>query len=700
MKPNQSPLPAASPKRVHHTLLAACAAASVLAWGAIGVTTQTSPYGMSIASGHPRLWFNAARLAQARQWLQSHPFTPDTPIENAFLGLLNNNATYCRNAINYALGITIPDVATTNSSNEARWFGEEVYLTWDWCHGHMTASERQTLQDRWNYYNEQLRQKQWGGPDMYANNYHWGYLRNQMAWGIMSWGENPSAGTNLQDALVTRWQNRFVPYAGALGSGGVATEGSQYGPYLLGYSVIPFQSAEMHGRPIYDESGFHRAAVMNLIYSTTPGPSIHRGSGVSSGYELFPYSDDQFWRHGRSAHDVDFGSFMTMAAMRWGGSPLGRYARQWLNQVQPTRHRHVQAVDPGGAAESFSSLPLDYLASGPGVLYLRNSWSPTANALHLLLGDDMVGVGHSHDDWGFQIWRGGRWLTRETTAYSETIAGHAGGTAVSVNGVYAHNGIAMNGTFVSPNNYRSGPPRVLRLESTPSYAYAVTDLSAAYRATNRPQNDNPAVANVVREFVYLRGLETLVVFDRLASNAVGSTAAASIRKTFLTHFENAPQVTSARSVLGTNGSQALRLITLVPSDPTYRVIDEATNGGTAAIAQFRLEVETSGTAQSHFLHVLQARDTSAADITASVTEDANNYTVTLAHPTGGTAMVVFAKGMVSTGGSIAIGGGAPRAFHAGVQAVQVSQDGPVWGEGTVVAPLPPPPAPTSLRIAR
>jgi len=681
-------------------LLAACAAASVLAWGAIEVRTQSTAYGMSIPSGHPRLWFNATRLAQARQWLQSNPFTPDTPIENALHGLLSNNATYCRNAINYALGITIPDVATTNSSNEARWFGEEVYLAWDWCYSHMTASERQTLQDRWNYYNEQLRAKEWGGPDMFANNYHWGYLRNQLAWGIMSWGENPSAGAHLQDALVTRWQNRFVPYAAAGGYGGVATEGSQYGPYLLGYSVVPFQSAELFGRPIYDESSFHRAAVLNLIYGTTPGVSTHRGTGVTSGYEIFPYSDDQFWRHGRSAHDVDFGSFMTMAAMRWGASPLGRYARQWLNLVQPTRHRHVQAVDPGGAAEPFTSLPLDYFAAGPGTFYLRNNWGANATAVHLMLGEDQIGVGHSHDDWGFQIWRGGRWLSRETTAYTEPLAGHAGSGTIQPPSVYAHNGITMNGTYVNPNNYKSGPPRVMRLESTPTYGYAVADLTAAYRAPSRPQNDNPAVGNVVREFVYLRSLETLVVFDRLTSNAVGSTAAANVRKTFLTHFENQPQVTSARSVLGTNGNQALRLITLVPSNPTYRVIDEAAGAGNDALAQFRLEVETSGTAQSYFLHVLQARDATAADITANVAEDANQFTVTLSHPTGGSATLVFAKGMVSTGGTVTLNGGTPRALYTGVQNVQVTQNGPTWTAGTVVAPAAPPPAPTSLRIVR
>ena len=603
-----------------------CAVVGVAAWLAIDAQTQQS-HGLSIPAAHPRLWFDASRLAQARTWHQTHPFTPaaDNPLDSALLSVLTGQGSHCRPAINWAMGITIPDVATTNSSNEARWFGEQVYLTWDWCHAHMSAAERQTLLDRWNSYNDQLRQKPWGGPTMNANNYHWGYLRNELAWAIASYGESASADTFLQDALVTRWANNFVPYAAGAGAGGVATEGSQDGPYLLGYGAVPFQAMGMYGRSIYNETSFHRAAVFSLIYGMAPGISTHRGSSVQSGYETFPYSDDESWRHGRSAHDVDYGTFMTVAAMQWGNTAVGRYARQWLNTVQPARHRFVQAVDTGGPAEGFSSLPPDYYAAGPGRLFTRTSWDSNATAIHLMLGDDTPATGHSQDDWGFQIWRGGRWLSRETTAYSEHVNGYAGGARDVVTSVLAHNGILMNGTYVSPNTYRSGPPRVVRLQSTDSFSYAAANLGPAYRAVNRPQNDNPAVGGVVREFLFVRPFETLVILDRLSSNAVGSTPAANITKAFLTHFENNPQIASGNSVLGVNGSQALRLITLVPSNPVYRVIDEAGNGGTAAIAQYRLEVETSGEAQSYFLHVLQARNSSGADISASVTEDASMF---------------------------------------------------------------------------
>jgi hypothetical protein len=170
-------------------------------------------YGMNIPSGHPRLWFNAERLARAQQWYQANPFTPSAshPVDNALAGLLSGQASYCRTAINWMLGITIPDGQLNGtSSNDARWNGEQVYLVWDWCYQHMSSTERQTVMDRWNNYNNILRQKSWGGPGMCANNYHWGYLRNELAWAITSSGENSMANTFFQDALVTRWQNGWT----------------------------------------------------------------------------------------------------------------------------------------------------------------------------------------------------------------------------------------------------------------------------------------------------------------------------------------------------------------------------------------------------------------------------------------------------------------------------------------------------------
>src|SRR5688572_26544505 len=116
---------------------------------------QTSTYGVTIPSAHPRLWWNAERIAQARTWYASNPFNPRTsPVEdrafdNALLYVLTGNATYCRTAIPAAASIIVNDLAANSptqgvASDGMRWYGEKVILTYDWCYDHMTAAEKST----------------------------------------------------------------------------------------------------------------------------------------------------------------------------------------------------------------------------------------------------------------------------------------------------------------------------------------------------------------------------------------------------------------------------------------------------------------------------------------------------------------------------------------------------------------------------
>jgi hypothetical protein len=166
----------------------------------------------------------------------------------------------------------------------------------------------------------------------------------------------------------------------------------------------------------------------------------------------------------------------------------------------------------------------------------------------------------------------------------------------------------------------------------------------------------------VREYVFVRGLETLVILDRVQSSSATAT------KTFLSHCETNP-TTGAATATCTNGGQALVMTTLVPASPSLRVVAEG--GG---IGQHRIEVDTSpGTAQSYILTVLQAKDAAGASLAPSVVEDASTFTVTL----NGSNGIVFQKGMTSTGGSITTGG-STTAFRADVQGIAVGDAGPAW----------------------
>jgi hypothetical protein len=111
------------------------------------------------------------------------------------------------------------------------------------------------------------------------------------------------------------------------------------------------------------------------------------------------------------------------------------------------------------------------------------------------------------------------------------------------------------------------------------------------------------------------------------------------------------------------------------------VIDEASGGG-SVVGQHRLEVDTSGEARTHLLHVIQVRDATGEDVEAQLAENEGSLTVTLSHPRLGTATIVFQKGMTSMGGSF---GYAARGASAvmtplldRVQSIRVTDDGVLW----------------------
>ena len=142
------------------------------------------------------------------------------------------------------------------------------------------------------------------------------------------------------------------------------------------------------------------------------------------------------------------------------------------------------------------------------------------------------------------------------------------------------------------------------------------------------------------------------------------------------HFETAPTFDGTSSYLGTTGNQALRMTTVVPSTVTRRVVAE---GGT--VGQHRVQIETSGAPVSHFLHVLQGRDAGGADLTISVATTATGYTLTLTHPTRGSAVVTFERGPASAGGSFgyaASGTPTASALRGNVQGLRADYDGVAW----------------------
>ncbi|XXF81089.1 Ig-like domain-containing protein [Myxococcaceae bacterium GXIMD 01537] len=673
-----------------------------------GNTTTSAPITLTIANGppvvlnisvaHPRVWFTADRLARASAHFAQNPYTPvayvqgpDQAIDAAMHSLITGNTASCRAAIDWAVRTVIPISENTVSSDPARWYGEGAILTYDWCFDLMLPSERALLLNRWNVAIEALNNNPWGGIGMEGNNYYTGYFRNSILWAIASWHENqPFANQLLQYAMNSRWDYSLLPYLEGPGAGGAPHEGSTYGRRTFGYMTVPFTTLGLYGHDMWNQTDYYMASIFWSIYSTTPGPSR---MGQFQLYETFPFNDDERWLSRWASSNTAqtlLGSYFAPLIEEWSDQPIAGYAKRFLEVTgHPIDDRLVRYVYSSTVAavpsRDLAELPLDYHAPGLGMVYAKTAWASDATMINLQFGAT-ANAGHAHRDTGnFQLWRAGEFLTRETVGYANSIVGYAGNGAVDVESPVAHNTLLFEGLGMV--GYYHHAPQMLRLASTPVASYAAVDLTGAYDlndewAHREAEVGNPHAGRVVRETLFVRPLDTLIVFDRLES----ANDDAGVDKTFVVHFPENPTLTG-NTYWARSGGQEMRVSTLVPTSPTRRIVDErgpVRENGTYPypVGQFRAEIETSGQVVSHFLHVLQAKDvTGGADLQISLNETSTSYTVTLVHPTRGSAVVSFEKGIASVGGSFgyaASGAVTPAPLRAGVQTMTVTSSGPVW----------------------
>lgn len=690
--------------------------------------TSLQAANLNIPTEHPRLWYSgkagtpgAARLARARSYVGANPVPINTwhpPTQNrdrALRSLLSGKAADgCSEAIAWMKTFNFP------SANEARWSGEQPFLVFDWCYPHMSAQDRDAIIAKWNTTLANFNAQAWGGPDQPANNFFWGYLRNSLLWGIASYHHNPRAQEFIDNALDLRYRSltspplangsRFNTWYSSFGTGGVPLEGTQYGIYMLGYPVIAFTSAGDYGYDAWNAVPFWRDVIYYLHYATTPART-QKQDGASSYYELFPFNDDETFINGQDTQNTDYSNFLGAMILRYPSTAFGRQAHTWLQTRGIPAEWWVRAelasTQVTGSAPSF---PLDYYAAGARFLYGRSATDENATTYMLQLGGhDSTGpgggVGHHHLDVGnFQIWRKGRWITRETTGYDilkDGVRGWNNGAVVDPKEAVAHNALLFEGRGQVTG--RRGWSKVLRLQSGDGFSYAAVDMTDSYRTTaSQPweaKYDWPFAESAVREFVYLRGLEALIVLDRAKSgsaslNAVYSDytgpkmAGTQVRKTFVLHATGTgtgaaanPFTLGSGKATATVGSQRLDLRTLLPATPGYRVVQE---GG--AVGQFRLEYDTSGSELSYLLNVVSARDGTESEVVSTLTDTGGAWQLTLTHPTKGSATVVLQKGETSSGGSIRINGGTQVAFATGVQSMQITDNGPIWQGSTPAGP--------------
>jgi hypothetical protein len=684
-------------------LLSLCSATSPLAGAA----------SLDLPATHPRLWYgDAARLAQARSYFQTTPFAPSgsdpTRLnqQRALRGLMTQNDADCDQAAAYLATW----VVSGNFRDALRQQGDALIQIYDWCHHRLTPPQIATLVTRWNGYLDADNGDDFANQGAEANNYFWGRVANNLAWGIASHGDNPRAQEYIDNALDLRLDTWFSGWYEDFGRGGVFAEGGDYGSVMLSYPVIPFTSAADFGYDPYLRTPFFREAIYALAYGTTPGATGITGE-FSGGHLLFPFNDDESFRNGGVINARTYlGDFARFMGARDSGSGNARHMRAWLADTDAGTQWLFDALGGSGDPADLATLPLDYFAPGAQVMDMRNRHDAEAMQVHLQLGTP-GGIEHRHRDAGsFQIWRQGRWLSRESVGYAEALTGFGGNGEVDTEHHLAHNGLQFQGRttarwvgsgpqVIPPGQDRGdqpdGLPAVVRLQHHPDFGFVAADYQDAYRNTNGRRVDWPYADRALREFLFVRPLQVLVILDRMRASGDSllafygtadwneradplavRVAAAQVVRTFVMHFETAP-VAGVDSVTATIGDQAVDLRTLLPAAPAYRVVNEDAAGDPAA-GQFRLELDSSGSVENYFLHVVTGRDVGEATVGAVLSDLGDRWSIALSHPTRGSATVVLMKGMDSVGGSVAIGNRPAAPLYPGVQRITVTSDGPMW----------------------
>jgi hypothetical protein len=674
---------------------------------------------LSVPTQHPRLWLSTPQLRQrAATWLTTTGALPqaDDYVGNAFVSVLTGDPARCAAPVNWLVTFTLPDIGNVSSDN-SRWYGEYAALVFDWCFAAMSPEQRTLVINRWNGYLDTLHAKPWGGQGFAENNYFWGYLRNNINWAIATWHENPHAPALLEAGMGERFDNWFLlQHQGVYGQGGVPGEGTQYGRYMLGYPVVPFLTLRDYGIDLYGRTNYFNSAIYYMLFSTSPRqtPSLPSQPACDERYwYLMPFNDDEAFLYCEPEVAKSGDYAMHMLAMSEVGAGAQRdHAQHWYSQVQPTLPFWARFRAPTGGGAGVDALPLDYFAPGPGYLWVRSGRQESDSVALLQLGAH-GGVGHRHNDTGtFQFWRDGEWISRETTGYTDMIPGYAGGPLVDVLNAVGHNSVLFEGqgerswTSGGPREIPPGTPRgsnpdgraqVTRVHHHGDFLYAAVDLSRPYRAAlsgDPCRYDWPFAESAIREFIFVRAMNVLVVFDRLRSGSdsqqytnsycqsVGFTnyagpvlAADAVRKAFVAHFGRSVSLNGDVATAAA-GVQWARVETLWPENYVRRVIDER-NGNPSSLGQYRLEIEASGQPLTHFLHTIQSTRPGESPATASLDTGAAVWQLLLSKPGMQPVSIELTPGEFSIGGAISRGGERTE-FLDRVQDTWIDENGPHW----------------------
>ncbi len=695
-----------------------------LAIAGIKLKAQHRPLNdLDVPESHPRLFFSDETLAKAKEWYSSHPYTPRTgaytiyqgsrAVDAALFYLLTDGLepeeerkNAARNAIGWA-EMALEEMVGVNFSdgtcNECRWYMEYTLLILDWCDSELTEAEHHTFYSSLSELIPMWNEADWGGPDHPRSNFNHGYWRQSITFALLIYHENKPLAMELLDDAINERFGVFKEYAKAGGVSGIPTEGASYNYTMLSYQILVAGiSMANAGYDYVRETPFFEKAYIHTIYNTTPDKAFVGPNATHSSWLPFPYGDAGAFMNTNDWDEAlgeGYANAMLAAALLWKGEgKLPEYYRGWVERHGFFEHnipplKFIESVTYDLPQADVTELSTDYFAPGGGHTpygYARTSWETDATAISVQLGKAPEG-GHEHNDAGtFTIAKGNRFLIIPPSG-----RGFGSGWKVpdydNIGSVDVQNSISKNTIlFGKEGSVSRGHTidSVDRLMTHPDFFYAANDITPTYLNFDNLTDirfNNEHIENFVRETLFIRPLETLVVFDRTES-----LEGQDLTKTSLLHVQGEPTQISERRYSTVNGDYEAVIDIVLPENLNIKVIDETTVSdcdwcnARSLDTPFRLQMENTNEKSAYFLNVIQAKTVDESRLERHIQETENTYLLTLSHPTKGFAVIEFQKGQVSTGGRFGYDANSIptelMSLPEEAQYIDVTNDGPVWYE--------------------
>jgi hypothetical protein len=321
-------------------------------------------------------------------------------------------------------------------------------------------------------------------------------------------------------------------------SGGFWAEGWSYG-------ALASQNLLLAGLALEDSGLLPQATEERAWASQAVRSLIEEQAAVGTLYD----GGDWYTTHPKFLARDFFGVLGTMA-----GDPLAASYANYIQQTYPSSDFYLQYAHPNGIGMIFDSPnapssywsgePMQYYASGTGLVTARSDWGASPTLVTFQLGNLLTTSHQSYAPGQLEIFSGSAPLL----ANSATLVGTQSATLKSSlsNTVIIDDGGAGYQRYRWSNSTAYGPGvGITAYEAAGNYVYSAGNYAGAY--------DSPgykgSVSTLQREVVYLRPGE-VVVYDR------ATTTQPQFSKQLRWHFANVP-VVSGNSFVETVGTDQL-----------------------------------------------------------------------------------------------------------------------------------------------